>query len=265
VTAADEALKSGDLAAALAHLQAAVRKSPAELELRFALAEVLMALGQWDRCATQLSVVREMDALALPVARLYERALETEKVRTAVFAGERSPLIFGEPAEWVAMLVQALSLDASGHAEAAARLRGQALEQAGAVSGSVNGAAFEWIADADSRLGPVLEAVIDGNYYWIPFERIQRLQMQQPANLRDAIWAMAQFTWTNSGEAAGLIPVRYVGTETASDDRLRLARLTDWVQVNEDTATGLGQRVLVTDSDEYGLLDVRELVLQSSP
>ena len=36
--------------------------------------------------------------------------------------------------------------------------------------------AFEWIADADDRLGPVLEAIVNGRYYWVPFERVRRIQ-----------------------------------------------------------------------------------------
>ena len=32
----------------------------------------------------------------------------------------------------------------------------------------IDGKAFAWMADADMRLGPVLEAVINGRYYWVP-------------------------------------------------------------------------------------------------
>ncbi|KAB2859961.1 MAG: GTP-binding protein, partial [Bauldia sp.] len=39
----------------------------------------------------------------------------------------------------------------------------------------LNDAAFEWIADADSRLGPTLEVVINGRYGWLPFEHMAAL------------------------------------------------------------------------------------------
>ena len=40
------------------------------------------------------------------------------------------------------------------------------------LRGSLNGQPFEWVADADSRLGPVMEAIINGRYYWVPFARL---------------------------------------------------------------------------------------------
>ena len=38
----------------------------------------------------------------------------------------------------------------------------------------MDGHGFEWIADADSRLGPLLEVILEGKYYWAPFCRIAR-------------------------------------------------------------------------------------------
>ena len=40
--------------------------------------------------------------------------------------------------------------------------------------------------------------------------------------------------------------------------------MTQWEAVADDVYEGLGQRVLATDVDEYSLLDVREIVLQSA-
>ena len=255
----EEALRSGDLQAALASAQAAVRSAPADARSRAVLAEVLMVRGEWERCLTQLGVMSELDALTLPTAHLYRSAIQTEPLRAAVFAGRRSPLIFGEPPSWIAMLVQALALDGQGEYAGASDLRAQALEAAPAADGRINGESFEWLADADSRLGPVLEAIINGAYYWVPFERIKQARVHAPEDLRDLVWLTVDFTWVNEGQASALVPVRYPGTESASDDRLRLARLTEWVEQEGRGAIGLGQRVWVTEANEYALADVREL------
>lgn len=257
--AAEEKLRAGDLDAALAALQADIRRSPADPRLRVFLAELLMVRGEWERSHAQLGVAGELDALALPMVQLYRFAIESEAARAQVFAGKRSPVILGEPASWMASLVQAVGLDAAGEAGAAAQLRAEAFEAAPAVGGTLNGAPFEWLADADSRLGPMLEAVIDGTYHWVPFERIRQVRIEAPADLRDLVWALASFTWVNGGQTPGLIPVRYPGTERCEDGRLRLARRTEWGETGAGSATGLGQRVLTTDADESGLLDVREL------
>ena len=64
----------------------------------------------------------------------------------------------------MAHLAQALQFDAQGHPEQAAAERALALEAAPTGAGQINEQRFEWIADADSRLGPVLEVVINGRY-----------------------------------------------------------------------------------------------------
>ena len=67
------------------------------------------------------------------------------------------------------------------------------------ASGTIDGKPFEWIADADPRLGPIMEAMVDGKYYWVPFTRLSRLDIEAPADLRDQVWMPAHFTWSNGG------------------------------------------------------------------
>jgi len=262
MSAAEDLFRAGELPACLAELQTQVRQRPADAKLRVFLAQLLMLTGDWERALNQLSVVGELDAAALPMKHTYTAAVQCERIRAAVFRGERSPLIFGEPPEWIASMVQSLKLQNGGQATEAAAMRAQALEEAPASAGTLNGAQFEWIADADSRLGPVLEVLLNGAYYWAPFNRIRRIQFEKPTDARDLIWLPAQFTWTNEGEAMGLVPVRYPGSETDTDDAVRLSRKTRWEETAPDTYTGVGQRVLATSSDEVGILEVRELTLE---
>jgi len=58
----------------------------------------------------------------------------------------------------------------------------------------------------------------------------------------DLVWAPAQLTWTNGGEAMGMIPTRYPGSEQAADNALRLARKTQWQPLGDEQYAGLGQR-----------------------
>jgi type VI secretion system protein ImpE len=262
MTDAEAKLRAGDISGCLADLQADIRRSPADAKQRIFLAQVLMLAGQWERAVTQLSVIAEMDASAIPMAHTYRAAIQCEQLRAAVFNGERSPLIFGDPEPWIALMIQSLATLRAGRMEEAARVRDEALEAAPATPGTIDGTAFDWIADADSRLGPILEVLLNGAYYWAPFHRISRIAIEPPADLRDLVWLPAQFTWTNGGEAMGFIPARYVGSETAEDDALRLSRKTEWVPLGEDAFTGQGQRVLATSAVEKPLFEVREIVLR---
>jgi type VI secretion system protein ImpE len=264
LSGSQELFRSGRLRECLAALQGEVRGSPADAKLRTFLAQLLMLSGDWDRAVNQLQVAGELDPAALPMKHAYTAAIQCERLRAAVFAGERQPLILGDPPPWVALLLQALGPLAQGRAAEAAELRERALEDAPPTPGRVNGTAFDWIADADSRLGPVLEVMLNGAYYWVPFSRVRRIVIEPPADVRDLVWVPAQLTWSNEGEAMGLIPARYPGSERSEEDPVRLARRTEWRELGGGAFVGLGQRVLATSAEELGLLEVRELVLDSA-
>lgn len=258
-------LREGQVEQALAQLQAEVRKNPSDSKQRVLLFQLLSVLGQWERAGNQLKVAGELDAKALPMVQTYRTALDCEAFRAAVFAGEKTPLVFGTPADWIARLVEALRLTAAGNHVQAESLRAQALEQAPATGGSIDGQAFEWVADADSRIGPVCEAIVNGKYFWIPFGCLQTIAIEPPEDLRDFVWMPARLTFANGGESVALIPTRYPGSEAQADGALRLARKTAWTQAAENTYLGSGQRMLATDQAEYALMDVRRIQLDSAP
>jgi type VI secretion system protein ImpE len=262
---AEEHLRSGRLDEALAGAREAVKKSPADAKPRIFLFQLLSVLGQWDKALTQLQVLGEMDADSMLLARIFTPALHCEALRAEVFAGKRSPLIFGDPAEWIGLLVQANQLIAEGKFAASREPRERAFEAAPAISGKINGQPFEWIADADSRLGPILEVMLDGKYYWLPFSRIQKVHVEPPTDLRNFVWTAAHFTWTNGGDTPGFIPTRYAGTESTSDSALRLAKKTEWEQKDDELYIGLGQRLLATNEAEYPLLELRDIEFSPAP
>lgn len=260
---AEQSLHQGNLTEALANLQGQIRKEPSNPKLRAFLFQLLAVLGQWERALTQLKVLGDLDASYLLMVQTYREAVLCEALRAEVFAGKRSPLIFGDPKQWVALLVEALRLDAEGHALEAKTLRGQSFDLAPATSGVFNGTGFDWIADADSRLGPVLEAVINGRYHWIPFQQIRKIEIEAPTDLRDVVWMPAQFTWVNGGVASGLIPTRYPNSEQSQDSLIQLARKTEWDEFVEGAYRGLGQRLLATNVEDYALMDARQIELNA--
>ena len=259
---AEQAVRDADLETALRLLQEHVRSHPDAAPPRIFLFQLLSVLGQWDRALTQLNVAAELDPIALAMAQMYREALQCETLRADVFAGKRAPMVFGEPDEWLALLIESLLTAAASTPAAAAQaqtLRERAFEAAPATSGSIDGTAFEWIADADMRLGPVCEAVINGRYSWVPFARLSRIDIEAPADLRDVVWMPAHLQFTNGGDAVAVIPTRYPGSESSPDPRLQLARQTEWRAAAPDVFHGLGQRLWTTDAGEHALMDVREV------
>lgn len=261
VEAAEQALKTGDLDLALKYLQDGVRTKPTDAKLRIFLFQLLSVDKQWTRALNQLKVCGELDAGTLAMVNTYREALQCEVLREAVFKGQTTPIVFGQPQAWVAHLVEALQADARGDHALATHLREQALEAAPTTSGQINGAAFEWVADADSRLGPVLEVILNGRYGWVPFSSIAKLEFDEPTDLRDMVWLPVNLTFANGGSTVALVPTRYAPLPDEADSLLKLSRRTDWVETSPGQYMGLGQRLLTTDQAELGLLDVRELTL----
>jgi type VI secretion system protein ImpE len=287
---ADQLLRDGKPDEALAALQQQIRANPADSKLRVFLFQLLSVQGQWDRALTQLNTAGEMDAAHLAMVQTYREGIRCELLRADIFAGKRSPLIFGEPDEWLALLMQAHKALTDGKFDAAAELRDKAFEAAPATSGAIvlpdpdattppaatadelmkdehqalRELAFEWLADADSRLGPVVEAVVNGRYYWVPLHRIKQIDVEAPADLRDVVWTPVHFVWANGGDNVGLIPTRYAGSEKNPDPLIRLARKTDWQELAPGLFAGQGQRMLATDSGEYPLMDIRQIRLNAN-
>jgi len=254
----EELLKEGRLDETLRSLQKVVRDDPANAKPRIFLFQLLSVLGDWKRADTQLQVLAEMDSDSMMLARIFGPILLCEAIRADVFAGKRTPIIFGEPPEWVGSLAEAMAFFGKGEFRAGAELRDKAFEAAPTSAGKLNGESFEWMADADERLGPVLEVILEGRYYWIPFCRIRQVFIEPVTDLRDLVWAPAQFVWENGGQASGHIPSRYAGTERSEDSSLKMARKTEWLN-KAGVHLGVGQRILATDAGEYPLLEIRKI------
>jgi type VI secretion system protein ImpE len=199
-----------------------------------------------------------------PMVGAYREALRCEAFRSDVFAGRRKPMIFGDPPQWMAFLLESLRLAAKGQHEQAKVLRDQAFDAAPTRPGVIDAQAFDWVADADSRLGPVMEVIVNGRYYWAPFEQIRAIDISGVEDLRDLVWLPAHFTWVNGGEAYGLIPSRYPGSENVPDAALQLARKTEWQEPVAGYYQGIGQRTLTTDHNDYPLLDIRQIAIKGA-
>ena len=262
---ARDLLRSGDPRAALEQLKQEVRRAPRDAALRTFLFQMFCIFGEWDRAVTQLVAAGELDPLALPMVQTYRATIRCELLRARVFAGTSTPTVFGDPEPWMSLLIEANRVLVARREAEAAGLRDAAFEQAPATAGTIDGAAFSWIADADPRLGPMLEAIVEGKYYWVPFHRLAALDIEPPADLRDQVWMPAHFVWSNGGEAFGFIPTRYPGSEQQDDPALAIARRSEWQQRGTDWFLGLGQRMLATDAGEFALMDVRRIAFDAPP
>jgi type VI secretion system protein ImpE len=209
-TAAEQALKDGDPQIAIKHLQAQIRKQPADAKLRVFLFQLLCVQGDWSRALNQLTVACELDISTLPMVQTYRETIQCERLREQVFKGQKVPLLFGEPETWMALLIEALLREGRGETADAANLRQQAYEQAPTTRGEAKGDGeplkFEWIADADMRIGR-LSGGGQREYYWCPGIDCQG-QHRAPTDLRDRVWMPSTLMFSNGGEQVAFLPTR---------------------------------------------------------
>lgn len=253
-------LFSGSISGSLEHLKEKIRKEPARPELRTYLFQLLCVIGEYERAMTQLKIAADMDEENKLMAQACGPLLNCEMLRQEIFNGRHSPLVFGEPEEWMGLMIQALILDGKKKHKAAKSIRAKAIDLAEPFPGRINNDPFEWLADADSRLGPVLEIIVEGRYYLAALSDIKKIEICQPIDLRDVIWLPVSLVWKNEGTSVGFIPTRYQGSVETNEDEVLLGKKTIWNEVYKDVFFGQGQRMLATERQDYPIMDVREII-----
>jgi type VI secretion system protein ImpE len=262
---ADDLLRGGDLDGARQALVEIVRARPADAEARMFLFQLLALLGEWDKARRQLDTLAQLSPEASMLAAAYGQAIDAEGVRAAFFNDGGGEVHIhgsgqGGGSPWLTDLAESLSHFATGNADAGDAARERAFEAAPDRPGTIDGTAFDWLADADGRFGPALEAIIGGRWGIVGFDQIASIKSTGARDLRDIIWYPVQIMFTAGQSVAAMLPARYPLSEASPDPMVRLARTTTWHDAPSGEA-GLGQRLLgLSDGDERGLIGVREIV-----
>jgi len=256
---AEALLRNGDIAGARASLAAELRRQPGDGRLRQFFWQLIAVTGDWDKAGTQLRALAAADPKAMMMASVFGQALAAMKTRDAVFAGSERPvsLVGSEP--WAEGLLDALHARTVLAPDAAAR-SDAALAAAPATPGMLDGERFEWIADADTRFGPMLEVIVGDAYGFVPFAAMTRVRAKPPEDLRDFVFHAVEIELRSGQTSLALVPVVYPGTAKHNKPLLDLARATEWVD-DGGGEVGIGQRLLATDTAETEFLALRDLRL----
>src|SRR5882724_10007505 len=121
-----EFLAAGQLDQALVELQNEIRARPEDPKLRLFLFQLHCVLGNWSKALIQLQVISGIDPDTMLLAQIFQPVINCEALRGGVFDGKLTPLIFGEPFEWVGLLLKAAEDIVRGELAAAAELRSRA-------------------------------------------------------------------------------------------------------------------------------------------
>ena len=232
---AEQLVRAGKLDEAIQALIAYLRDNPGDAKNRIFLFELLCFNGEYDRADKHLAMIAQSTKDAQIGALLYHGAIHAERIRRDMFEKKEYP----------------------GPLPAGDKM----------LRGKLNSKPFASLSDADPRLGARLEVFAAGDYMWIPLKSIERIEMGAPSRLRDLMWTPAKiktaagFEQRELGEV--LLPALSPLSYTHPDEEVRLGRVSEWCADEAGNEAPYGQKMLEVDGEEFPLLELRSLEIES--
>jgi len=256
---ARECLERGRLSEAIQEMTQEVKAHPADGRARTFLFELLCFSGDLNRAKNQLEALDTQDPKADLGIDFYRKVLKAEQVRQQLFSKGTVPKVFGSCPAHVQGHLDALLLIQEKKYSLAHELLAKAEAVRPDIQGTIDGSSAGSFMDLDDLLAPVLEMIMQDQYYWVPLSLIRKISLTPPKHLRDLLWAPVQVETTDAS-VAGVVPVLYPGSFISEDELIKLGRVTDWKQ-HEELTLGMGQHLYGCNNSDKGILEIREVLL----
>ncbi|MCA9136978.1 MAG: hypothetical protein KDB00_09465 [Planctomycetales bacterium] len=258
-----ELYEAGQLDQAVDASLALVKAKPADVGLRFQLAELSCIAGNLDRADKQLDTVSNQDPQAAIGAALLRQLVRAELARRECFFEGRVPEFLGEPSDKLKSHLQALTLSRSGDVAAAAAVLAPLAETKNLNQPiQVNGKEIDEIRDLDDLLSPVLEVhTTTGKYFWVDWNQILNLEIHPPKRPFDLLWRQASLSIQSGPDGEVYLPAIYLepDPDKENDANLRLGRGTDWVDSGVGIVRGRGQKMLLVGEDDMPIMELQSI------
>jgi type VI secretion system protein ImpE len=251
--------EAGELQSAIAELTSKVKARPTDIQQRIFLFEMLLFAGDWERAERQIDVIGQQSLEAGLGVQIYRDNLKAERDRSRLFSEGLRPHFINEPPTHVDLHLEAINCLRDGKVGAAREKLDQAEEERPAFTGKLNGKAFADFRDYNDVVGSVLELIVQGQYTWMPYEQIKRLEIEAPESLRDLMWTPARIECIDGTNGDVYIPTLYEGSGKHTDEQVKLGRMTDWKDVGEDLYIASGLRLFLVDGEDKTLFDAKKI------
>jgi len=256
---AKDLIQAGRLSEARAQLTAEVKAAPSDSGKRTLLFQVLAFLGEWEKAERHLDMVAALDPRSAMGVQVYKDAINAEKERRAVMAGQRLPGFITDTPPYLGLYLTAWGKLREGNLDEATSLYRRVEKERAVVSGSMQGKKFRGFSDTDAFLSSFLEVIVHDRYAWVPFGSMAELSVDRPKKLFDLLWISARLMTWEGIDLRCYIPVLYEGSSAQEDERIRLGRMTDWLPLGGPFCKGVGQRVFQVGKDEIPILELTEV------
>ncbi|GJM43391.1 MAG: ImpE family protein [Gemmatimonadota bacterium] len=244
---AQDLWKEGRLDEAVESQIAEVKAHPADPERRYLLFALVCFLGDLEKASRQLDAIGVQDERLQNGTLIYHNLLASEAERRRVHAGDGAPLIPEGDLPALAARVDAIQALGQGQGAAAAAKVAEAEATEPSADYQVDGKDVTGITDTDELLGPTLEIFAGSRYLLLPFDRIRSLDISEPRQLLDLLWAPAELEDLDGTVANVHLPALYADSH-AGKPHLQLGRSTEWAEV-DGVVRGRGQKVLALGTD----------------
>jgi type VI secretion system protein ImpE len=251
--------EAGELQTAIAELTSKVKANPTDTQQRTFLFEMLLFAGDWERAERQIDVIGQQSMEAGLGVQIYHDNLKAERDRSRVFSEGIRPHFINEPPAHVGLHLDAINCLREGKIREAREKLDQAEQERPAFTGRLNGQPFADFRDYNDLVGSVLELIVQGQYTWLPFEEIKRLEIDAPKSLRDLMWTPARIECIDGTNGEVYIPALYEGSGKHADEQVKLGRMTDWKDVGESLYIGCGLRLFLVDGEDKALFDAKKI------
>jgi type VI secretion system protein ImpE len=260
---ASEFYKAGKLAEAVAAATEDVKRHPTDSSRRGLLAQLLCFAGEWERADAQLDVLVQQDPNLVMGIGLLRQLVRAEQARQQFFAAGALPEFLEQPSPLLKLHLDASICIREGKLQEAGEILEQAEAQRPKPRGQCNGQPFDDFRDLDDLVGPFLEVLTsNGKYYWIPIERIERIEFHAPERPYDLLWRRVHMQVNAGPDGEVYLPVLYPGAAAEADDQVRLGRATDWRGGDGSPVRGIGQRMFLVGNEGQSVMEFKEIAFE---
>lgn len=256
---AKDLMQAGRLAEARQVLIEEVKAAPADTGKRTLLFQVLALLGEWDKAIRHLDMIATQDPGRATGVQVYLNIVRAEQERLKVLALSQTPAVLPETPAYFGAYLQYLGALKDGKFEQARTLIAEIDAARPAISGTLNGQAFDGLSDTDARLYAFLENFVHDRYCWVPFEAIRELVITPPHTALDLIWLTASITTWEGLSLNCHLPMMYPESFRQADENIKMGRLTDWLPLGAGLTRGVGQHVYQIGEAETALTEIKEM------
>jgi type VI secretion system protein ImpE len=199
----------------------------------------------------------------MPGVSLFRQLVRAEQARQEFYNDGRLPEFLGGPTPLLRLHLEASVLLREGKSRDAADLLIQAEEQRPKVPGTCDGKPFDDLRDLDDLTASFFEVLTStGKYYWIPMDRVETVELRAPARPRDLLWRGAHMIVSDGPDGEVYLPTVYAGAQLEADDRVRLARITEYRGGEGSPVRGVGQRTFLIGDEGRPILEFENLTLK---